>query len=389
MPKTICLLGSTGSIGESCLDVVRAHPGRFRIGALAVASRAERVLEQAAEFRPARVAIADESAAARVAEGFRRLGIPLATGPGAAATLAAGAEADVVVNALVGAAGLVPTLAALERGVDVALANKESLVLGGPLVLEASARTGARVIPVDSEHSALHQLLEGIDRAQVRRLVLTASGGPFLRHDAAALARVTPSEALRHPTWNMGKRITVDSATLVNKGLEVIETHWFFGVSVEEIGVIVHPQSIVHAMVEMADGSCIAQLASTDMRLPIQYALTYPDRVPGPAPPLDLAAAGPLTFEIVDADRFPCLGLAYEAARTGGTAPALLNAADEIAVAAFLDGKIAFTSIARVVEGVLRAERAREADSVEAVLRADSQGRERARTLVASLALAP
>lgn len=386
MAKAICLLGSTGSIGESCLDVVRAHPARFRITALAAGSRAGRILEQAVEFRPRRVAIADARAAATVAGELRRLGVELVAGPAAAEALAARPEADVVVNALVGAAGLASTLRSLEAGVDVALANKESLVLGGPLVTDAASRRGVRLLPVDSEHSALHQCLAGVDIGQVSRLVLTASGGPFLRLGSEALERVTPEESLRHPTWRMGPRITVDSATLVNKGLEVIETHWFFGVPVDRIDVLVHPESIVHAIAEMADGSCLAQMAAPDMRLPIQYALTYPERVPSLAPRLDLAHAGELTFEAVDAARFPCLGLVYEAARAGGTAPAVLNAADETAVGAFLAGRIAFTDIARVLEGVLRAEPSEGARDVETVMRADARARERATALIAQVA---
>jgi 1-deoxy-D-xylulose-5-phosphate reductoisomerase len=377
--KTVSLVGSTGSIGRQTLDVVRAEPDRYRIVALGAATSVEALVAQAREFRPERVAIADESLAADV-----RAGVPPGTtveaGPEALADLAR--EADVVVNGVVGFAGLLVTLAALESGRRLALANKESLIAAGPVVQRARATPGAEIIPVDSEHCAVHQCLrgrphEGVDR--LARIVLTASGGPFRGRSAADLADVSVDEALAHPTWSMGPKITVDSSTLLNKGLEVIEAHELFGVDYDRIQVVVHPQSIVHSMVEFSDGAVIAQLSNPDMRLPIGYALAYPDRSGVAFGALDWTKASSLDFEPPDREAFPCLGLAYAAGRMGGTAPAWLNAANEVAVDAFLKGLMPWASIADVISETLDGHDGTEPDSADVVIEADRKARELAR----------
>ena len=377
--KTVSLVGSTGSIGRQTLDVVRAEPDRYRIVALGAATSVEALVAQAREFRPERVAIADESLAAEV-----RAGVPAGTtveaGPEALADLAR--EADVVVNGVVGFAGLLVTLAALESGRRLALANKESLIAAGPVVQRARATPGAEIIPVDSEHCAVHQCLrgrpdEGVDR--LARIVLTASGGPFRGRSAADLADVSVEDALAHPTWSMGPKITVDSSTLLNKGLEVIEAHELFGVDYDRIQVVVHPQSIVHSMVEFSDGAVIAQLSNPDMRLPIGYALAYPDRSAVAFGALDWTKASSLDFEPPDLEAFPCLGLAYAAGRVGGTAPAWLNAANEVAVDAFLKGLMPWASIADVISETLDGHDGTEPDSADVVIEADRKARELAR----------
>ncbi len=377
--KTVSLVGSTGSIGRQTLDVVRAEPDRYRIVALGASTSVEALVAQAREFRPERVAIADASLAADV-----RAGVPAGTtveaGPEALADLAR--EADVVVNGVVGFAGLLVTLAALESGRRLALANKESLIAAGPVVQRARATPGAEIIPVDSEHCAVHQCLrgrpdEGVDR--LARIVLTASGGPFRGRSAADLADVSVEDALAHPTWSMGPKITVDSSTLLNKGLEVIEAHELFGVDYDRIQVVVHPQSIVHSMVEFSDGAVIAQLSNPDMRLPIGYALAYPDRSAVAFGALDWTKASSLAFEPPDLEAFPCLGLAYAAGRVGGTAPAWLNAANEVAVDAFLKGLMPWASIADVISETLDGHDGTEPNSADVVIEADRKARELAR----------
>ncbi len=377
--KTISVVGSTGSIGTQTLDVVASEPDRYRIVALGAGRSVELLAAQAAAVRPERVAIADASLAAdleaRVPEGTE-----VWAGPEALAAIAR--EADVVVNGVVGFAGLPVTLAALEAGRRLALANKESLIAGGPVVQVARATPGAEIIPVDSEHAAVHQCLAagGVDR--LSRIVLTASGGPFRGRSAADLAAVTVADALAHPTWSMGPKITVDSSTLMNKGLEVIEAHELFGVDYDRIEVVVHPQSIVHSMVEFSDGSTIAQLSTPDMRLPISYALAWPDRGRVPFGALDWSTLRRLDFEAPDGDAFPCLALAYQAGREGGTAPAWLNAANEVAVAAFLEGLISWPSIADVVKETLVRHHGTDPVSVDVVLEADRLAREQARRVV-------
>lgn len=372
--KGIAVLGSTGSIGTQALDVVRKHPDRFRVVALVAGSNAERLAEQADEFRP-RLAVLADRAHAR-----------FSTGPEAVLEAARHPEADVVLNALVGSRGLLPTLTALDAGKTVALANKESLIAGGDLVMGRVRGTPERLLPVDSEHSALLQCLAGNRVADVRRVIVTASGGPFRGRSREEIARATVDEALAHPTWRMGRKITVDSATLMNKGLEAIEAHHLFGLPMDRVEVVVHPQSIVHGVVEFRDGSCVAQAARPDMRLPIQLALAWPERLDDGAEPLDWAALGSLDFEPVDHDAFPAVGLAFEAARRGATSPCVLNAANEEAVGAFLDGRIALDGVAVVVARVLEAHAASGALTLEAVLEDERWARARAQGEIGALA---
>jgi 1-deoxy-D-xylulose-5-phosphate reductoisomerase len=386
-PRRLVILGSTGSIGEKALSVARRFPNRFTVVALHARQKVERLAEQAAFFRPEVVAVGDPDAAARFDRSCLPPGTRFLTGEASLTELAALPGADLVVNAVVGGAGLSPTLAALRAGHTLALANKESLVLAGELVMRTAAETGTRILPIDSEHSGLFQCLDGRPMADVSRVVLTASGGPFRNHTLAELGRVTAAEALVHPVWPMGPRITVDSATLLNKGFEVLEAHWLFGLPVNRIDVLVHPQSIVHALVELEDGSVIAQMAAPDMELPVQYALSWPERWEAPFPPLDLTR-GPLEFMAPDPHRFPCLGLAFRAGAAGGVLPAMLNAADEIAVAAFLEGRIRFQEIPAVLEEVLAAAPNWPADSLGRVMEADRLGRELAVRAILALATA-
>jgi len=352
-PRRVVVLGSTGSIGTNCLDVIAHLPGRLRAVGLSAHSSWETLFEQAAAVRPRWVAVTGADLAGRLDAGRLPAGTRLLHGPEGVAEMVADPEVDVVVSAIVGAAGLLGTWAALEAGKTVAVANKETLVMAGPLVLELARRSGARLLPVDSEHSALFQAMQSGRPAEVERVVITASGGPFRGKRAADLAAVTPAEALQHPTWKMGPKITVDSATLMNKALEVIEARWLFDLPAEKIDVIIHPESIVHSFVEFADGSVIAQLSPPDMRLPIQYALTWPERVAGPARRLSWRELGALHFEQIDHDTFPAVQLGYEVARRGGTCGAVLNAANEAAVGRFLAGELAFLDIPRVCRDVL------------------------------------
>ena len=385
MPTRVAVVGSTGSIGTQTLDVVRADPGRYDVVALAAGGRSvEALAAQAEEWRPAVVAVADEGAARALADRLRPLGCEVRCTPedppAALASVAAGA--DTVVNGVVGFAGLQVTLATLRAGRRLALANKESLIAAGPLVQEARATPGAEIIPVDSEHCAIHQCLRAGRPAEVARILLTASGGPFRGRTRADLAEVTVDDALAHPTWRMGPKITVDSSTLMNKGLEVIEAHELFGTPFERVEVVVHPQSVVHSMVEFTDGAVIAQLSMPDMRLPIAYALGHPERSATPFGTIDWATLGRLDFERPDLDAFPCLGLAYEAGRRGGTAPAWLNAANEVAVAAFLDGLIPWLSIADVLGTVLERHDGTPATSVDVVIDMDRRARHEARRVI-------
>ncbi|MDQ6726491.1 MAG: 1-deoxy-D-xylulose-5-phosphate reductoisomerase [Actinomycetota bacterium] len=380
--KTISVVGSTGSIGTQTLEVVAAEPDRYRIVALGANRSVDLLAAQAAAVRPEVVAIADAALAGELRARVTK-GVEVWAGPEALAAIAR--DADVVVNGVVGFAGLPVTLAALEAGRRLALANKESLIAAGPVVQRARATPGAEIIPVDSEHAAVHQCLRASDPGgpdRVARIVLTASGGPFRGRSAAQLAEVTVADALAHPTWSMGPKITVDSSTLMNKGLEVIEAHELFGVDYARIEVVVHPQSIVHSMVEFSDGATVAQLSMPDMRLPIAYALAYPDRGGVAFGALDWSAVGRLDFEAPDLEAFPCLGLAYEAGREGGTMPAWLNAANEVAVAAFLAGTIPWKSIADVVKETLVGHHGTNPASVDVVMDADRQARESARRVV-------
>jgi 1-deoxy-D-xylulose-5-phosphate reductoisomerase len=380
--KRLAVVGSTGSIGQNTLRVVEHLSDRFRVFALAANSTVERLAEQTAAFRPDVVAITDASRADEFRSRCSALHIPIpeiVTGERGLRQIASASEVDIVVSAAVGAAGLAPTYSAVASGKTVALANKEAMVLGGELLRKTASRTGSRLIPVDSEHSAVDQCLRSGEHGEVRRLILTASGGPFRETPAERFATITPEEALNHPTWRMGKRITIDSATLLNKGLEVIEARWLFNIPPEKIDIMVHPQSIVHSMVEFVDGSVIAQLGTADMRQPIQYALTYPERLHSPVPSLDWSTVSRLDFGLPDRQKFPCIGLAYRAIQMGGTAPAVLNAADEVVVQAFLERMIPFSAIPEIIATTLDAHAVQPADSLEAILEADAWARTEAR----------
>ena len=376
--KRLTIIGSTGSVGRNTLEVVKHLGDRLEVVALGAHSSIDTLARQVREHHPKIVAIANPDCVAPFVRACGDLGVAapeIFSGAEGLTRLAALKEADVVVSAAVGAAGLEPTYAALAAGHTVALANKEAMVLAGELLRKAAADYGGTILPVDSEHNAIDQCLRAGTDIEVGRLILTASGGPFLDTPTSELASVTPAQALDHPTWKMGRRITIDSATLMNKGLEVIEARWLFGVTATSIDIVVHPQSIVHSMVEFIDGSVIAQLGTADMRGPIQYALTYPDRVSSSIEALDPTTLPPLEFRKPDRQKFPCLGLAYRALEMGGTAPAALNAADEVAVEAFLSGRIPFTEIPHIIERVLDKHSPAPADSIEAILGADRQAR--------------
>ncbi len=379
MPRRLLILGSTGSIGTQALDIVSRDPELELVG-LSAERSAEALIEQARLFGVDRIALADADAGARAAEAWTDGEV--LSGAEGLVRLVIESGADLVLNALVGSAGLGPTVATLGEGIDLALANKESLVVGGELVMALAEATGAQILPVDSEHSALHQLLAGERPGTVDKLVLTASGGPFRGRSRADLAEVTVDEALAHPTWDMGGKISIDSATLMNKGLEVIEAYHLFGIPYDRIEVVVHPQSIVHSMITLCDGAALAHLGNPDMRVPISYALHYPDRVDVPVPALDLTEIGALTFEPVDIEAFPALALARAAAIAGGTAPCVLNAANEIAVHAFLAGKLGFLGIPAVIEGALERLPAQRVRAFESLYEADREARAVAAELV-------
>jgi 1-deoxy-D-xylulose-5-phosphate reductoisomerase len=369
----LAILGATGSIGTSTLDVVARHRDRYRLFALAAHSSADALLALCRLHRPRYAVLAGVAPDARLAAAFNEAGSELLFGSEALEHIATDSRCDVVMAAIVGAAGLASTLAAARAGKRVLLANKEALVMAGPLLMRAAAEGGATIVPVDSEHNAVFQCLS--DARAVRRIVLTASGGPFRAAPLDSLENVTPAQACAHPNWVMGRKISVDSATMMNKGLEVIEAHWLFDVAASAIEVVIHPQSIVHSLVEYVDGSLIAQLSNPDMRVPIAYALAYPERIASGARPLDLAALKELSFERPDERRFPCLRLAYRALERGGSAPALLNAANEVAVDAFLAGRLSFTGISRVIADTLDAVPAAAAADLDAVMAADAQAR--------------
>ncbi len=387
VPRRLAILGSTGSIGVQALDVISSSSGGdLKVVALSAANGWEQLLQQAREHGVRRIALSDPDAAARAGEAWTDGEV--LSGPEGLVRLITECECELVLNAIVGSAGLVPTVATLGEGVDLALANKESLVVGGELVTQLAEATGAAIIPVDSEHSALHQLLACEHAGTVDRLLLTASGGPFRGCRSAELEHVTIEQALAHPTWAMGGKITIDSATLMNKGLELIEAHHLFGTPYEQIDVVVHPQSIVHSLIQLCDGATLAHLGYPDMRVPISYALHYPDRVDVPVSPLDLVELGALTFEAVDEDTFACLALAREAARAKGTAPCTLNAANEVAVHAFLGGRLGFMDIPAVIEETLSALPAERVHSFESLGEADGRARRVAAELVAGRAAA-
>jgi 1-deoxy-D-xylulose-5-phosphate reductoisomerase len=385
MAQRVVILGSTGSIGVQALDVVARAAGELSVVGLSAATDSRTLIEQARRFGVSRIALADRDAAARAAEIWTD-GEVLA-GPEGVVRLITEGACDLVLNAIVGSAGLLPTVATLGEGIDLALANKESLVVGGELVTQLAEATGATIIPVDSEHSALHQLLDQSPPAAgtVRGLTITASGGPFRGRSADELEGVTIEQALNHPTWAMGGKITIDSATLMNKGLEVIEAHHLFGMAYDQIDVVVHPQSIVHGLVSLCDGATLAHMGYPDMRVPIAYGLHYPERVELPLRSLDLVAQGSLTFEPVDEHTFSCLRLAREAGLAGGTAPCTLNAANEIAVHAFLQGRLAFTAIPRVIEETLQRTAQPPVHSFDSLADADGEARRTAAELVEAL----
>jgi 1-deoxy-D-xylulose-5-phosphate reductoisomerase len=383
--KRIAILGSTGSIGQSALAVVEAHADRLQVVGLAAGENADRLAEQIARFQPRVVAMSSGGAVDRLAQsgilrgdgGQTSTGVTVAgTGRDGLVAVASHPDVDLVLCASAGTDGLEAALAAIEHGKTIALANKEILVMAGGIVTEAARRRGVAILPVDSEHNAIHQCLHGRRASELKRLVLTASGGPFRGLSAADLGRVSADDALKHPTWRMGRKITIDSATLMNKGLEVIEAHWLFGVRRDQIDVVVHPQSVVHSMVELTDGSIIAQLGVTDMRMPIQYAFSYPDRWPAPLPSLDLTRAGGLEFHEPDTEAFPCLALAYRALESERSLPVVLNAANEVAVACFLEGRIGFTAIPQVISSAMSAHVPAEVATLAEVRSVDSWARQ-------------
>jgi 1-deoxy-D-xylulose-5-phosphate reductoisomerase len=377
--KQIAILGSTGSIGCNTLRVIEAFQGEFSVAALGAGTQVELLAEQIAQFQPRVVSVADEECEDKLRYELKQRDVSaqpkISVGVDGLSEVATIDGAEIVIGAVVGALGLLPTYRALELGRRVALANKETLVVAGELMTRAAEKSGAELLPVDSEHNALHQCLRGEQRRELKRLILTASGGPFRTASKETIENATPAQALKHPTWQMGAKITIDSATLMNKGLEVIEARWLFEASADEIDVVVHPQSIVHSMIELIDGSLIAQLGVTDMRHAIQYALTYPARRPSSLPPLNLAALSKLEFFPPDTDKFPCLKLAYDALRAGGTMPAVLNAANEIAVAAFLDEQIKFGDIPRLIAAACAAHTPQPATDLAIVLAADDWAR--------------
>ncbi len=379
--KNITILGSTGSIGVSTLEIVSAHPDRFRVVAMTAGKNLELFARQIRAFSPRIAVVASGDDVARLKEMCSGLDVTILGGVEGLIAAATADEAEMVVAAIVGAAGLVPTAAAIRAGKDIALANKETLVTAGHLFMDMVAEYGVRLYPVDSEHSAVFQSIEGHRSTDIEKIILTASGGPFLNTPAGQLIKVTVRDALNHPNWSMGKKITIDSATMMNKGLEVLEARWLFDTGVDKIEVNIHPQSIIHSMVEYVDGCVIAQLGTPDMKAPIAYALSYPERVATGVKPLDLTTFSGLTFFKPDLDKFPCLGLAYRAIRDGESMPAVMNAANEIAVDAFLNGRIGFVQIAETIERTMNAHTAHNLESIDEVLKADLWSRETAREI--------
>ena len=391
--RGIAILGSTGSIGCNTFRVLESlGPERFRVVALGAGRNVSKLADQIARHQPELVSVEDEKSLEQLKAELLKRGISnprIVVGREGLVDVATHPKADCVVSATVGAVGFVPTLRALEAGKRVALANKETLVMAGELMTRAAEKAGAELLPVDSEHNALHQCLRGERRSEVRRIILTASGGPFRTRDRSSMSSATVAEAMKHPTWNMGAKITIDSATLMNKGLEVIEARWLFGFGADEISIVVHPESVVHSMIELVDGSVLAQLGVTDMRHAIQYALTYPDRCPSELPPLDLAQLSSLHFEEPDLERFPCISLAYRALRTGGTLPAAMNAANEEAVQAFIDERISFSGIPQVIETVMDGHRTSDVKDLTEVVNADRSARAAAQAAIRQFAQNP
>jgi 1-deoxy-D-xylulose-5-phosphate reductoisomerase len=380
--KKISILGSTGSIGQSTLSVVEKFPDRFTVVALAAGNNVDLLEKQVRQFRPQVAAVLSERSADELKKRCVGLNVRVLSGVEGMIQTAAADDADITVSAIVGTAGLVPTIAAIRAGKNIALANKEVLVTAGELVMAEVRNRGISLYPVDSEHSAIFQCLQAGENRDIRRLILTASGGPFRASSKKALAEVTLAQALKHPNWSMGRKITIDSATLMNKGLEVIEARWLFNIPAERIKVLVHPQSIVHSMVEYCDGAVVAQLGMPDMKGPIAYALSYPERLTDVSPPLDLAQVGTLTFEEPDLERFPCLAYAFDALKAGGSMPAVLSAANEVAVRYFLEEKIGYADIARVIRSAMDAHTPSKITTVEDALKADLWARGKAEKII-------
>ena len=381
MVKKIAVLGSTGSIGVNTLDIVRNSQNRFKVSGLAAGGNVNLLEKQIREFRPAYAALFDEKKAGLLKKRVSRLKVEILSGLEGLVKVASIPDTKMVVSAIVGAAGLFPTFAALKCGKDIALANKETLVVAGELFMKLSRVKRSRIIPVDSEHSAIFQCINGAKNRKIEKIILTASGGPFLKHSAERIRKVTIREALNHPNWKMGPKITIDSATLMNKGLEVIEAYWLFGVDANRIDVVVHPESIIHSMVEFIDTSVIAQMGLPDMRVPISYALNYPERMSTNLPTLNLAKEKPLTFFEPDYKKFPCLKYAFQALQTGHTMPAVLNAANEDAVQAFLNGYISFTDIPKIIKKVMRKHQPKKIRNISDVMRVDQWARTEAKKL--------
>jgi 1-deoxy-D-xylulose-5-phosphate reductoisomerase len=380
--KQLAILGSTGSIGVNTLDIVRQFPDRFKVTSLSAGRNIQLLKQQVLQFQPKRVSVLDKELSETLRRELSTEPVDIVHGVEGLIQVATHPEVDQVVSALVGAVGLIPTLSAIKTGKQIALANKESLVMAGKIIIREARRNNAFMLPIDSEHSAIFQALTGHRREDVHRIILTASGGPFLNHPLAKLKEVSVRDALRHPNWEMGRKITVDSASLMNKGLEVIEAHWLFDIPVEKIEVQIHPQSVIHSMVEYRDGSIVAQMGITDMKIPIAYALSYPERLPLQLPRLDLFQKGGLTFFPPDLERFPCLDLAYRSIKIGETMPAILNAANEVAVNAFLDGSLPFTRVPHLIQRVMEEHVVRPVQTIEDILRADHWARERSKALL-------
>lgn len=380
--KYLAILGSTGSIGVNTLDIVRQFPEQFKVISLSAGLNIDLLKTQILQFQPKIVSVLSREVAGELQKGLSGVDVEVVYGIEGLIRVATHPEVTLVVSAIVGAVGLIPTLSAIKTGKSVALANKEPLVMAGKIVMEEAGKSGAQILPIDSEHSAIFQSLIGHRKKDIRRLILTASGGPFLNLPLSKLHQVSVKEALNHPHWEMGKKITIDSASLMNKGLEVIEAHWLFDIPVEKIIVRIHPQSIIHSMVEYVDGSIIGQMGIADMRIPISYALSFPERMNLNLDPLDLSKVGPLTFSVPDPEKFPCLRLAYQSMEVGETLPAVLNAANEVAVNGFLEGSIRFTDIPLLIQRVMEEHEIRTVHTIEDILRADQWAREKAKLLI-------
>lgn len=381
--KKVTILGSTGSIGVNALDVIGKNPERFQVVALAAGSNIKLLRNQIEKFQPKMVAVRSKESARSLAESLRvKNKIKIFYGEEGLEEVASFPSANIVISAISGSAGMIPTLAAIEAGIDIALANKETMVMAGEIVTRKAVKKGVKIIPVDSEHSAIFQCLEGQTRRNLRRIILTASGGPFLHYPRNELKKVTLHQTLHHPNWKMGKKITIDSATMMNKGLEVIEAQWLFNTDISKIDVLIHPQSIVHSMVEFIDGAVLAQMGIPDMRIPIAYALTYPERMMNDLPSLELLKTGQLEFLKPDLKKFPCLNLAYAAGLAGGTAPVVLNAADEVAVSAFIEKKVKFIDIPKIVDKVLSCHHSISRPSLDDILAADLWARKETKKII-------